>query len=237
MESNNERTQLPIDQTLNLLTLCRDILFDSAPVMMHSTDDNGVLVKVNQLWLTTLGYQPEEVLGRKSTEFLTEGSRAQALAETLSLFRETGRAHSIGCSFVHKNGWVIDVLLDAVTSYDLNGERIGLAALRDRGDLEQWKWATSSIKTLQSLDAVQRYIYLTLSAAGSDEVPQLEPQSSRGLQESLELATEDLIVLIDDITDHLRQLTEVEEQRFHDEQNSRQVLFTVADTIRVALAA
>ena len=158
------------------------------------------------------------------------------MTETLALFRETGRAHSIGVGFVHKNGRVIDVLLDAVTSYDLKGERIALAALRDRGDLEQWKWATSSIKTLQSLDAVQRYISLTLAATGSDEVPQLEPQSSGSLRESLELATEDLIVLIDDITDHLRQLTEIEEQRFHDEQNSRQVLFTVADTIRVALA-
>ena len=57
------------------------------------------------------------------------------------------------------------------------------------------------------------------------------------LRESLELEIEDLIVLIDDIMDHLRQLTEIEEQRFHDEQNSRQVLFTVADTIRLALAA
>lgn len=237
METINERTQLPIDQTLNLLIQCRDILFDSAPVMMHSIDDNGILVKVNKLWLTTFGYKPEEVLGRKSTEFLTDESRAQALAVTLSLFRETGRAHSIAYSFVHKNGRVIDVLLDAVTSYDLKGERITLAALRDRGDLEQWKWATSSIKTLQSLDAVQRYIRLTLSATGSDEVAQLEPQSSGSLRESLELATEDLIVLTDDITDHLRQLTEIEKQRFHDEQNSRQVLFTLADTIRVALAA
>lgn len=237
MESINERTQLPIDQTLNLLTQSRAILFDSAPVMMHSIDDNGILVKVNKLWLTTLGYKPEEVLGRKSTEFLTDGSRAQALAETLSLFRETGRAYSIGYSFVHKNGPVIDVLLDAVTSYDLKGERITLAALRDRGDLEQWKWATSTTKTLQSLDAVQRYINLTRSATGSDEFPQLEPQSSVSLRESLELEIEDLIVLIDDIMDHLRQLTEIEEQRFHDEQNSRQVLFTVADTIRLALAA
>ena len=237
METINERTQLPIDQTLNLLIQCRDILFDSAPVMMHSIDDNGILVKVNKLWLTTLGYKAEEVLGRKSTEFLTDGSRAQALAETLSLFRETGRAHSIGYSFVHKNGRVIDVLLDAVTSYDLKGERITLAALRDRGDLEQWKWSTSSINTLQSLDAVQRYICLTLSAGGADEVPQLEPQDLESLQESLESAKQELTVVIEDFTDHLRQLTEIAEQRFHDEQNSRQVLFTVADTIRVALAA
>ena len=237
MESNNERPRLPIEQTLNLLTQCREILFDSAPVMMHSIDDNGTLVKVNQLWLTNLGYQPGEALGRKSTDFLTEASRAQALAETLSLFWETGRAHSIGYSFIHKNGRVIDVLLDAATSYDPQGGRITLAALRDRGDLEQWKWATSSIKTIQRLDEVQRYIVLTLSAGGSDEVPQLEPQGLESLQESLELATEELIVLINDITDHLRQLTEIEEQRFHDEQNSRQVLFTVADTIRLALAA
>lgn len=237
MESINENAGLPVQQTLDLLAECREIMFDAVPVMMHSIDDNGILVKVNRLWLTTLGYQPGEVLGRKSTDFLSDASRAQAQAETLALFWETGRAHNIGYSFVHKNGRVIDVLLDAVTSYDLQGGHITLAALRDRSDLEQWKWASSSIKTIHRLDEVQRYLYLTMSAGGPPDILQVEPRDQEDLQELLKSATEELLVLIDDITDHLRQLTEMEEQRFHDEQNSRQVLFTVADTIRLALAA
>lgn len=240
MESINERARLPIEQVLHLLTECREILFDSAPVMMHYTDDDGVLIKVNRRWLATLGYQADEVLGRKATDFLTEESRAQALAEGLSLFRETGRAHRIGCSVVHRNGRVLDMLLDAVTSYDLQGERITLAALRDRGGLEQWRWAASSIKTLRALDQVQRSLDRSLSAgdpAGSPATSESEPQDPGSQRESLEVATEELMVLTDDLLVHLRQQTETEEQRFHDEQNSRQVLFTVADTIRIALAA
>ncbi|MEM9139615.1 MAG: PAS domain S-box protein [Pseudomonadota bacterium] len=53
-------------------------LFAAAPILMHSIDADGVLVKVSRFWADKLGYPPEEMLGRRSVEFLTEPSRRYA---------------------------------------------------------------------------------------------------------------------------------------------------------------
>ena len=46
-----------------------DLIFESAPVMMHSIDKSGRIVAVNREWLKRLGYERNEVLGKKSTDF------------------------------------------------------------------------------------------------------------------------------------------------------------------------
>lgn len=114
MEPIDEDKRQRMEQALGLFSECREFLFDLAPVMMHLTDENGIPVKVNRRWLATLGYEHGEALGHKSTDLLTDESRALALAEPLPLFWEAGRAHSIGYSLVSKNGRVLDILLDSV---------------------------------------------------------------------------------------------------------------------------
>ena len=89
-----------------------EAVFDSAPVMLHSIDKDGRLVKVNRRWLAELGYKESEVLGRPSIDFLTDESRARIVSETLPLFWRTGSAHSIGYRIVKKDGQVKDVLMD-----------------------------------------------------------------------------------------------------------------------------
>ena len=63
-----------------------DTLFENAPVMLHSIDEGGKLLKVNRSWTETLGYEKDEVLGHKSTEFLADESRQRATKDTLPLF-------------------------------------------------------------------------------------------------------------------------------------------------------
>ena len=58
-----------VERALKSLNRHIDNLFDLAPVMMHSIDSDGTLIRVNQRWLERLGYSKNEVLGRKSTEF------------------------------------------------------------------------------------------------------------------------------------------------------------------------
>ena len=67
-------------------------LFENAPVMMHSTCPDGRLLRVNRRWLQTLGYDWEDVQGRKSTDFLTEESRLWASQDALPLFLRVGSA-------------------------------------------------------------------------------------------------------------------------------------------------
>ncbi len=89
---------------------------------MHSIDDQGRLVNVNDYWLGVLGYERSEVLGRRSTDFLTEASRRKALEVDLPEFWRTGVAREVEYQMVKKNGEVIDVLLTAVAELDEQGK-------------------------------------------------------------------------------------------------------------------
>ena len=97
-------------------------IYDRTPVMMHSIDDQGRLVSVNDYWLETLGYERDEVLGRPSTDFLTEESRRYAQAVALPAFRRTGATKDVEYQMVGKDGDVMDVLLSATASYDAEGQ-------------------------------------------------------------------------------------------------------------------
>src|SRR5262249_21620416 len=44
-------------------------LYDNTPVMMHSLDEKGCLLEVNQFWLETMGYERHEVIGRPVVDF------------------------------------------------------------------------------------------------------------------------------------------------------------------------
>ena len=96
-------------------------LYHHAPVMLHSIDPQGRLVSVSQYWLDTLGYAIDEVLGRRSTEFLTADSRRYALEEVLPAFYETGAFRDVSYQFVKKDGTVIDTLMSAIAERDAEG--------------------------------------------------------------------------------------------------------------------
>ena len=97
-------------------------LYHNTPVMMHSVDDDGRLIRVNDYWLEALGYERNEVLGRPSTDFLTDESRRYAQEIALPAFRRTGATKDIEYQMVGKDGEVIDVLLSATASYDAEGQ-------------------------------------------------------------------------------------------------------------------
>ena len=61
-------------------------LYNDTPVMLHSIDHDGRLISVSDYWLALLGYERNEVIGRRSVEFLTEKSRRQALEIDLPRF-------------------------------------------------------------------------------------------------------------------------------------------------------
>jgi diguanylate cyclase (GGDEF)-like protein/PAS domain S-box-containing protein len=93
-------------------------LYNNTPVMMHSIDSQGRLLSVSDYWLRNLGYTRDEVLGRSSTDFLTEDSRRHAREKVLPQFLKTGQCNDVPYQFVKKNGEVIDVLLSAISEKD-----------------------------------------------------------------------------------------------------------------------
>jgi PAS domain S-box-containing protein len=127
-------------------------LYDNTPVMMHSIDQDGHLISVSNLWLETLGYERAEVLGRRSTEFLTPRSRQYAQEVVLPAFFRTGHCKDIHYQFVRRDGGIVDVLLSAIAERDDTGKIVrSLAVLTDVSERiraeEQLRWMASIVES------------------------------------------------------------------------------------------
>jgi PAS domain S-box-containing protein len=107
-------------------------LFNHAPVMMHSIGPDGCLISVTDHWLEKLGYERHEVIGKKSTTFLTPESAKMAAETVLPEFYRTGRCSDIPYCYVKKNGDIIDTLLSAISVKDSEGKVLrSIAVIRD----------------------------------------------------------------------------------------------------------
>ena len=130
----NRMTQ-QLRQTLDQLKQSRDrysILYNQTPVLLHSIDQTGTLVEVNDYWLKVLGYERDEVIGRKVTDFFTGSSRRHAQDIVQPEFFRKGICRNIAYQFVRKNGELVDVLLSATGERDASGNVIrSLAVIED----------------------------------------------------------------------------------------------------------
>ncbi|NUP09866.1 MAG: PAS domain S-box protein [Polyangiaceae bacterium] len=107
-------------------------LYNKTPVMMHSIDRTGRLVSVSDAWLRKIGYTREEVIGKRSVDFLTPESRRRALEVVLPEYYRTGLAVDVPYQVLTKSGDVFDVLLSAIAEHDRDGSmRRSLAVLID----------------------------------------------------------------------------------------------------------
>ncbi|MEM1096944.1 MAG: PAS domain S-box protein [Bacteroidota bacterium] len=137
-------------------------IYHRTPVMMHSIDRQGRLVQVSDYWLEVMGYTRNEVLGRRSTEFLTEPSKEYAQI-VLKEFYATGRCTEIPYQFVRKDGSAIDILLSAIAIYDANDEiERSLAVLVDVSQRisTQQKLALSEARNRALIEALPDLIFV-----------------------------------------------------------------------------
>ncbi len=107
-------------------------LYEQTPALLYSVDAEGRLLSVTRHWLDMMGYQMEDVIGRRSVDFMTEDSRRRIAEEALPLFREQGTISDVPCQMMRKNGEVFDVLLSATSEHDRKGNVVrSLAVLVD----------------------------------------------------------------------------------------------------------
>jgi PAS domain S-box-containing protein len=110
-------------------------LYENTPGMLHSIDGHGRLVSVSNDWIEVLGYERHEVIGRKSTEFLTEASQRYAEEVVLPEFFKKGVCKNVSYQMVKKNGEIIDILLSAIVERDADGIMVrSIAILTDVTD-------------------------------------------------------------------------------------------------------
>lgn len=104
--------------------------YEKTPAMLHSINEQGEIETVSDRWLAVMGYERSEVIGRKSTKFLTVKSRHYAESYALPLFFKNGYINDVEYQFIKKDGGILDVLLSAII-HDFSGEKWSLAVLVD----------------------------------------------------------------------------------------------------------
>jgi PAS domain S-box-containing protein len=158
-------------------------LYEATPALLHSIDGEGRIVEVSDAWLAHLGYQRAEVLGRKSSDFLTPASQRLAREEVLPAFFRSGHCDNIEYQFVRKDGRVVDMLLSATLERHADGRPSrSLAVLQDI--TERKRLAAELQRTLGDLNAIIDNVPATLGYWDRDGVTRLanrEFQAAVGL--------------------------------------------------------
>ncbi len=93
-------------------------LYRNTPVMMHSIDEQGTIIELSEFWLEIMEYGREEVIGRRATEFYTEGSRTFSEEKVEPKLWKDGYCIDVPFRMAKKSGSVIDVRMSAVASPD-----------------------------------------------------------------------------------------------------------------------
>jgi PAS domain S-box-containing protein len=119
-------------------------IYHKTPIMLHSIDTSGKIIRVSDHWVDVMGYDRSEVIGRHLTDFFTPESKERALSTIFPRFFNTGFFKDIPYTYVKKNKDTIDILLSCYGVKDDSGRVIRSLAVsvdvteknRNQKDLE-----------------------------------------------------------------------------------------------------
>jgi diguanylate cyclase (GGDEF)-like protein/PAS domain S-box-containing protein len=96
-------------------------LYENAPCGYHSLDAQALIVRINRTELEWLGYESDELVGRKTLfELLTPASREVFQAQ-FSRLKECGVVRDLQLELVRKDGSTLPVVLSETAVYDARG--------------------------------------------------------------------------------------------------------------------
>ena len=95
-------------------------LYNNAPCGYHSTCSDETIFCINDTELKWLGYNRDEIVGKKISDFMTQEGR-KIYQEVFSVFKETGYVNNLEISYVRKDGTILPVLLTGNAIFDDEG--------------------------------------------------------------------------------------------------------------------
>ena len=108
------------------------MIYEHAPVMLHSIDRSAVIRNVNKKWLSELGYERIEVLGRTLECFLSRPDSRTRLRQALPQFWRDGGVSDVSYQYERKDGTIIDVLLDSIVVRDMEWGSVSVTVTLER---------------------------------------------------------------------------------------------------------
>ncbi len=134
-------------------------LYNNTPVMLFSVDRDDRVTSVSNLWLETMGFQRDEVVGRYALDFFDAESRRFALEAILPAFYKSGQMKNAAFRFVTRNGELKEILLSAIAERDEAGKYAGaLAFVVDLTEIKRAeqdnKRLTARLQQAQKMEAI-----------------------------------------------------------------------------------
>lgn len=103
-------------------------LYNNTPVMLCSMDRDNRITSASNLFLETLGYQREEVIGRNFLDFFSAQSQRDAMEITLPEFYRCGQMQNRPFEWKTHEGKSKNILLSAIAQKDEHGMYDGALA-------------------------------------------------------------------------------------------------------------
>ena len=96
-------------------------LYQNAPVNYQSLDANACVIDVNPTWLSTLGYEREEVIGKPFSGFMTPES-AELVKNRFPFLKEMGVIRDFEFEMIRKDGTHLFATFEGKVSLDEHGD-------------------------------------------------------------------------------------------------------------------
>ncbi len=141
-------------------------IYEEAPVMIHSVDEQGIVRNVNSKWIEKMGYGRDEVMGKPIGDFMTEASRDQ-MGDVLPRFWRDEKISELPRQFVKRDGTVMDVLLDSVLFEDPILGKVGVSSMLD---ITRRKRAEENFKVLYKESKETEHLYRSLLESSLDPI-------------------------------------------------------------------
>jgi PAS domain S-box-containing protein len=122
-------------------------LYNRAPCGYHSVDGKGLIVRMNDTWLSWLGYSREEVVGRMHhADLMTPTSAERFWKEAFPAFRRQGWLKNTEFEYRRKDGSTFVASLNATSVHDEGGRY--LMSRSTVFDISERKLAEETVRAL-----------------------------------------------------------------------------------------
>lgn len=95
-------------------------LYNNSPLSYQSLNENGFFKDINPAWLRTLGYERNEVIGKRYIDFLHPDWKKH-FEKNFQAFKKRGYIHNVQFKIRHKDGHYIDISFEGCIGYNSNG--------------------------------------------------------------------------------------------------------------------
>lgn len=115
-----------------------DAVFEHAPIFLQSMEADGRLIRVSRAWAAALGYRPEQMVGRRYTEFLSVDSQRRARDKGFTNLVTGDTRDGIDLCFLRADTTSLPVIMTEKSSFDAGGNfQRSLAVMYDTSALRK----------------------------------------------------------------------------------------------------